>query len=85
LSREVASLVGLDGLNDGRSTPGARMVRQSVEKMSRDEFCLWRVRTHNRGRSALGRGRTARAVTASCGTQSLHSDSLVYKGGQSGF
>jgi hypothetical protein len=31
------------------------------------------------------RGRSARAVTASSDTQSLHSDSLVYKGGQSGF
>ena len=30
-------------------------------------------------------GRSARAVTASSDTQSLHSDSLVYKSGQSGF
>ena len=33
----------------------------------------------------LGRGRSARAVTASSDTQSLHSDSLGYNGGQSGF
>ena len=33
----------------------------------------------------LGRGRSARSVTASSDTQSLHSDSLVYKSGQSGF
>ena len=33
----------------------------------------------------LGRGQSARAPTASSDTQSLHSDSLVYKGGQSGF
>ena len=33
----------------------------------------------------LGRGRSVMAVTASSDTQSLHSDSLVYKGGQSGF
>ena len=33
----------------------------------------------------VGRERSARAPTASSDTQSLHSDSLVYKGGQSGF
>ena len=33
----------------------------------------------------LGRGRSARAPTASSDIQSLHSDSLVYKGGQFNF
>ena len=33
----------------------------------------------------LGRGRSARAVTACSDTQSLHSDSLVYNGRQSDF
>ena len=33
----------------------------------------------------LGRGRSARAPTASSDTQSLHSNSLGYNGGQSGF
>ena len=32
----------------------------------------------------FGSGGSARAPTASSETQSLHSDSLVYKGGQSG-
>ena len=33
----------------------------------------------------LGRGRSARAVMASSDIQSLHSDSLIYNGGQFGF
>ena len=33
----------------------------------------------------IGRGQSARAVTASSDTQLLHYDSLVYKGGLSGF
>ena len=33
----------------------------------------------------LGRGRFAKDVTASSDRQSLHSDSLVYNGEQSGF
>ena len=78
MSREVASLVGLDGLNDGRS---ASQLRKCLETNSVSRG----LELITADGPPLGRGRSARAPTASSDTQSLHSDSLVYKDGQSGF
>ena len=56
-----------------------------MQKMSRDVFVSGGLEILNADGSPLGHGRSARAVTVSFDTQSLHSDSLVYKGGRSGF
>jgi hypothetical protein len=66
-------------LNGGRSAPRAWMVSRSFEESVQRWFRLWWSGSFNSGRSALGHGRSTRALTVFSDMQSLHSNSLVFE------
>ena len=61
-SREVVSLARAERLNYGRSGPGERTVRRSVENLTRDVLGLWWDLRVKGGRSAIGVRTVRRSV-----------------------